>query len=122
MRRVLLCAGKLGHELIGRRDELSAPVAVVRIEQLYPWPEEQILAILDRYPAATQVCWVQEEPANMGAWNFVHGRLHRILRDRVELRHIAAAEERRARRAGASPSTSASRSSCSPRRSRTSER
>ena len=61
----------------------------MRIEQLYPWPEEQILAILDRYPAAHQVWWVQEEPANMGAWNFVHGRLHRILRDRVELRHIA---------------------------------
>ena len=89
MRRVLLCTGKIGHELIGRRDELGAPVAVVRVEQLYPWPEEQILAILDRYPAAHQVWWVQEEPANMGAWNFVHGRLHRILRDRAELRHIA---------------------------------
>jgi 2-oxoglutarate dehydrogenase E1 component len=89
VRRVLLCTGKLGHELIGRRDELGAPVAVVRIEQLYPWPEEQILAILDRYPSAHQVWWVQEEPANMGAWNFVHGRLHRLLRDRHELKHLA---------------------------------
>ncbi len=89
VQRVLLCSGKLGHELIGRRDESGAPVAVVRIEQLYPWPEEQLLAILDRYPAAEQVWWVQEEPANMGAWNFVHARLHRILRERVELRHIA---------------------------------
>jgi 2-oxoglutarate decarboxylase len=89
VRRVLLCSGKLGHELIGRRDETGAPVAVVRVEQLYPWPEEQLLAILDRYPAAEQVWWVQEEPANMGAWSFVHARLHRILRDRVELRHIA---------------------------------
>jgi multifunctional 2-oxoglutarate metabolism enzyme len=89
VQRVLLCSGKLGHELIGRRDDLDAPVAVVRVEQLYPWPEEQILDILDRYRAATQVWWVQEEPANMGAWNFVHGRLHRILRDRVELRHAA---------------------------------
>ena len=87
--RVLLCSGKLGHELIGRRDELGAPAAVVRIEQLYPWPEEQLLAILDRYPAATEVWWVQEEPANMGAWSFVHARLHRILRDRADLRHIA---------------------------------
>ncbi|MGZ4756556.1 MAG: multifunctional oxoglutarate decarboxylase/oxoglutarate dehydrogenase thiamine pyrophosphate-binding subunit/dihydrolipoyllysine-residue succinyltransferase subunit [Acidimicrobiia bacterium] len=89
VRRVMLCSGKLGHELMERREELQAPVAVVRVEQLYPWPEEQILAILDRYPAAEQLWWVQEEPANMGAWNFVHGRLHRILRDRVELRHIA---------------------------------
>ena len=47
--------------------------------------------ILDRYPAAKQVWWVQEEPGNMGAWNFVHGRLHRILRERVELRHVAPA-------------------------------
>ncbi len=89
VKRVLLCTGKLGHELIARRDELGAPVAVVRVEQLYPWPEEQILAILDGYPAASQVWWVQEEPANMGAWNFVHGRLHRILRDRAELKHLA---------------------------------
>ena len=56
-----------------RRDELGAPVAVVRIEQLYPWPEEQILAMLEQYPARDQVWWVQEEPANMGAWNYVHG-------------------------------------------------
>jgi 2-oxoglutarate dehydrogenase E1 component len=87
--RVLLCSGKLGHELIARRDELGAPVAVVRIEQLYPWPEEQLLEILDRYPSAREVWWVQEEPANMGAWSFVHARLHRILRDRADLRHIA---------------------------------
>jgi len=89
VRRVLLCSGKLGHELIARRDELGAPVAVVRVEQLYPWPEEQLLAILDRYPAATQVWWVQEEPANMGAWTFVHSKLHKLLRDRADLRHIA---------------------------------
>jgi 2-oxoglutarate dehydrogenase E1 component len=89
VRRVLLCTGKIGHELIARRDELGAPVAVVRIEQLYPWPEEQILEILDGYPVARQVWWVQEEPGNMGAWNYVHGKLHKILRDRADLRHLA---------------------------------
>ena len=89
VQRVLLCAGKLGHELIGRRAELGAAVAVVRIEQLYPWPEAQILALLERYPSAQQVWWVQEEPTNMGAWSYAHSRLHRILRDKVELRHIA---------------------------------
>jgi 2-oxoglutarate dehydrogenase E1 component len=89
VRRVLLCTGKIGHELIARRDEVEAPVAVVRVEQLYPWPDEQILEILDRYPAARQVWWVQEEPGNMGAWNFVHGKLHKILRDRADLRHLA---------------------------------
>jgi len=87
--RVLLCAGKLGHELIGRRDELGAAAAVVRVEQLYPWPETDLLAEIARYPDAREVWWVQEEPENMGAWSFVHGKLHRVLRDRAELCHVA---------------------------------
>ncbi len=102
VRRVLLCTGKMGHELMDARDEAGAPVAVVRVEQLYPWPEREILDLLDRYAQAHQVWWVQEEPANMGAWNYVHGKLHRILRDRAELRHIA-------RRASASPATGSSK-------------
>ena len=55
-----------------------AAVAVVRVEQLYPWPEEALAAVLGRYPDADQVVWVQEEPENMGAWSFAHGRLHRL--------------------------------------------
>jgi 2-oxoglutarate dehydrogenase complex dehydrogenase (E1) component-like enzyme len=98
VRRVLLCTGKLGHELMDKRDELNVPVAIARIEQLYPWPEPEILTLLDRYPAATQLWWVQEEPGNMGAWNYAHGKLHRIVRDRLDLRHIA-------RRASASPAS-----------------
>ncbi|MGZ8766588.1 MAG: multifunctional oxoglutarate decarboxylase/oxoglutarate dehydrogenase thiamine pyrophosphate-binding subunit/dihydrolipoyllysine-residue succinyltransferase subunit, partial [Acidimicrobiia bacterium] len=91
VRRVLLCTGKVAHELMDRRDEAGATVAVVRVEQLYPWPEADILRVLDRYPAATEVSWVQEEPANMGAWNFVHGKLRRMVRNRAELRHVARA-------------------------------
>jgi 2-oxoglutarate dehydrogenase E1 component len=87
--RVLLCTGKIAHELMDRRDELGASVAVVRVEQLYPWPERQLVALADKYTGCGEVWWVQEEPANMGAWNFVHGKLHRILRDRAQLRHIA---------------------------------
>jgi len=67
-------------------------VAVVRIEQLYPWPDAELLATLGRYPGAHEVVWVQEEPENMGAWNFVHGRLHRLLRDRYTLRHVSRPE------------------------------
>ncbi len=89
VRRVLLCTGKIAHELMDRRDELGAPVAVVRVEQLYPWPERQLVALADKYTGCEQVWWVQEEPGNMGAWNFVHGKLHRILRDRAQLRHVA---------------------------------
>jgi 2-oxoglutarate dehydrogenase complex dehydrogenase (E1) component-like enzyme len=98
VKRVLLCTGKLAHELMDKRDEVNAAAAVVRIEQLYPWPEAEIFEALERYPAATQVWWVQEEPANMGPWNFAHGKLHRILRGRAELRHVA-------RKASASPAS-----------------
>ena len=98
VRRVLLCTGKLGHELMDKRDELGAPAAVVRVEQLYPWPEDDILTTVAKYPNAREVWWVQEEPANMGAWNFAHARLARALRDRAELRHVA-------REASASPAT-----------------
>jgi len=89
VRRALLCTGKIAHELMDRRDQLGAPVTVVRVEQLYPWPERQLIELAEKYTGCDQVWWVQEEPANMGAWNYVHGKLHRILRDRAQLRHIA---------------------------------
>ncbi len=108
VRRVVLCSGKVAHEAMQRRDERlggggpvrAAPpvephppaVAVVRVEQLYPWPQRQIGDVLDRYPAATEVVWLQEEPENMGAWSFVHSRLHRILRDRYALLHVSRPE------------------------------
>jgi 2-oxoglutarate dehydrogenase E1 component len=90
--RVVLASGKVAFDAIARRDKTGAPVAVVRIEQLYPWPEEQLAGILARYESATEVVWLQEEPENMGAWAFVHGRLHRLLRDDFELRHVARIE------------------------------
>jgi multifunctional 2-oxoglutarate metabolism enzyme len=89
--RVILCTGKIAHELMDERDRRGAPAAVVRVEQLYPWPEAELFALLDRYPDAKQVFWVQEEPANMGAWNYIHIRLHRVLRDRAKLKHVARA-------------------------------
>lgn len=95
VRRVVLCAGKVAYDALARRDELglaAAPVAVVRVEQLYPWPKDALVELLDRYPAAEEVVWLQEEPENMGAWNFVHGRLHRLLRDTYRLRHVSRAE------------------------------
>ncbi len=75
--RVIFCSGKFGQELIARRDAQSAPVAVVRIEQLYPWPREEIAAALARHPDAA-VFWAQEEPGNMGARYFARRRLEEI--------------------------------------------
>ena len=98
VRRVLFCTGKVGHELMDTRDEMGATAAVVRVEQLYPWPEDDIVATLDRYPNAREVWWVQEEPANMGAWGYVQSKLARLLQGRDELRHVA-------REPSASPAT-----------------
>ncbi len=72
MRRVLLCSGKVAYDLLAAREaEGSDDVAVVRVEQLYPLPSSELVQTLERYPNAGEVVWVQEEPANMGAWQFM---------------------------------------------------
>jgi 2-oxoglutarate dehydrogenase E1 component len=100
VRRVVLASGKVAFDALERRrsrlgqggDPPAEAIAIVRVEQLYPWPEGPIEDVLDRYPNASEVVWLQEEPENMGAWTFVHGRLHRLLRDRFALRHVSRAE------------------------------
>ena len=92
VRRVLLCSGRVAFDLIRHRDDLDAPAAVVRVEQLYPFPVEQIRDALDGFEQATEVFWVQDEPENMGPWPFVHGRLHSLLRDSHRLVHVAREE------------------------------
>ena len=76
-RRVVFCTGKFGHELIARRDEVKAPVAVVRIEQLYPWPRDEVAAAIARYPNAA-IFWAQEEPGNMGARYYARRRIEEV--------------------------------------------
>jgi 2-oxoglutarate dehydrogenase complex dehydrogenase (E1) component-like enzyme len=72
VRRVLLCSGKVAYDLGAYREsEGIADTAIVRVEQLYPLPGQQIREALDRYPNATDIAWVQEEPSNMGAWQFM---------------------------------------------------
>jgi 2-oxoglutarate dehydrogenase E1 component len=69
VRRVVLCAGKVYYDLAARQRETNATeVAIVRVERLYPLPVSELRAELGRYPNAESVTWVQEEPANMGAW------------------------------------------------------
>jgi 2-oxoglutarate dehydrogenase E1 component len=90
--RVLLCSGKIAHELAAARDSDDLDVAVVRIEQLYPWPEDQVREILDSYPSARLVRWVQEEPENMGAWSFVQRRLALLCGPDRTLDHVSRPE------------------------------
>ena len=85
VRRVVFATGKIAYEAIARREKEGTPVAVVRVEQLYPWPEEQVAAAVARYENADSVVWLQEEPENMGAWTFVRGRLEAILAGDYEL-------------------------------------
>ncbi len=76
VRKVVLCAGKLGWELLDRRDKLAKKdTAVVRIEQLYPLHESMLREVLASYPKASQWVWAQEEPRNMGAFLFIRDRL-----------------------------------------------
>jgi 2-oxoglutarate dehydrogenase E1 component len=99
-RRVVLSAGKAWYDLAERRQRASVKdVALVRVEQLYPWPEEPLRAILDRYEGAESVVWAQEEPRNRGGWTFVSQpeRLPALLGGRP-LGYVG-------RRASASPAT-----------------
>ena len=92
VRRVVLASGKMAIDLLAERARREANhVAIVRLEQLYPWPEEQIVDILARYENAGEVYWAQEEPANMGAWTFASAKLARILGDDYVLGHVARA-------------------------------
>ncbi|MGE0880391.1 MAG: multifunctional oxoglutarate decarboxylase/oxoglutarate dehydrogenase thiamine pyrophosphate-binding subunit/dihydrolipoyllysine-residue succinyltransferase subunit [Acidimicrobiia bacterium] len=75
VRRVVLCSGKVAWDAFAERDKRNAPVAIIRVEQLYPFPEQAIGALLDLYPNAREITWLQEEPLNMGPWPFVFHRM-----------------------------------------------
>ena len=92
VRRVVLCSGKVVWDAMAERSKRNAPVAVVRVEQLYPFPLEQIQQILATYPNAKEVVWLQEEPENMGPWNFVEQRLWRLKEKGYDLHHVSRVE------------------------------
>jgi 2-oxoglutarate dehydrogenase E1 component len=97
-RRILVCTGKIGHNLrVERQKRNLTDVAIVFVEQLYPWPEAELQAALDAHPSATEIVWVQEEPANMGAYTYVQPLLKRLAGDRALLKVT--------RTASASPAT-----------------
>jgi 2-oxoglutarate dehydrogenase E1 component len=86
--RIVLCSGKVYYDLLAAREERSAQhVALMRVEQLYPLPQQQLVAALEPFHAATELVWVQEEPANMGAWTFIEPHLRGLAGDRT-LRYI----------------------------------
>ena len=93
VKRVIFCSGKVAWDALAERDARNAPAAIVRIEQLYPLPTEQMLQILqERYPNAKELRWLQEEPENMGAWNFIEHRTWRVKERGYDLQHVARVE------------------------------
>jgi 2-oxoglutarate dehydrogenase E1 component len=90
VRRVVFCTGKVYYDLnVAPR---PAEVAIVRIEELYPWPHAAIQQVMERYPAIEEVVWLQEEPRNMGAWTFVQPRLRASAGAAVGVRYIGRPE------------------------------
>jgi 2-oxoglutarate dehydrogenase E1 component len=73
VQRLIFCTGKIYYDLLAAG--IPESVAVVRVEEIYPWPHEEVARIVDLYPQIDEVAWVQEEPKNMGAWTFVAPRL-----------------------------------------------
>jgi len=103
VRRVVLTAGKVHYDLLAaRRKAESSAVALIRLEQLYPLPAQQLTAALAGYPSTTDVVWVQEEPANQGAWAHIALSLAEHLPPAARLRRVS-------RRAAASPAAGSSK-------------
>ena len=74
--KIYFCSGKIYYELVERRKAAAVTdTAILRVEQFYPFPEASLLSVLAQYPSASTFYWVQEEPQNMGAWNFILSRL-----------------------------------------------
>ena len=89
VKRILFCSGKIAYELISKKESLGVKdIAVVRIEQLYPYPAEQVQQILEKHKGA-EVCWVQEEPANAGAWEYLSSRYQHFRNSRLISRPVS---------------------------------
>jgi 2-oxoglutarate dehydrogenase E1 component len=90
IRRVILCAGKIAIDLLAQESRRqNTDIAIVRVEMLYPFPDEEVRRVLERYKRAEEVVWVQEEPRNMGAWNYVSPVLASLVSPGVTLDLIA---------------------------------
>lgn len=91
VRRVVLCSGKVVYDLQAAREERKATdVAIVRVEQLHPFPAKALAAELKKYPAATEVVWCQDEPENQGPWNYVRP----LLRDMITSKQVLGVSSR----------------------------
>jgi 2-oxoglutarate decarboxylase len=92
VKRAVLCSGKVYYDLAAAQAPDRASLTLIRLEQLYSFPEEELLAVLRSYPSLSEVVWVQEEPRNMGSWFFVEPRLRALLPQGFPLRYVGRPE------------------------------
>ncbi|MCE2397993.1 MAG: 2-oxoglutarate dehydrogenase E1 component [Gemmatimonadetes bacterium] len=101
LRRLVLCSGKVYYDLISARERPQSdqktepapdPVAIARVEALYPFPANALSALVGRYPLLETVVWAQEEPMNMGALTYIIPRLRSLLPSKIRLRHASRPE------------------------------
>jgi len=86
VKRVIVCSGKVYYDLVRKREEKKATdVAILRVEQLYPFPHKAFSTELKKYPNATDIVWCQDEPQNQGAWFFVQHYVHENMADGQKL-------------------------------------
>ncbi len=92
IKRLVLCSGKVYVDLMATNDKTpAAAVAVVRVEELYSFPREELAEVIGSYPNLEEIAWVQEEPQNMGAWSYIAPQLYELLPASIPLRYIGRA-------------------------------
>jgi 2-oxoglutarate dehydrogenase E1 component len=92
IKRLVLCSGKVCVDLItSERRKASPDIAICRVEQLYPFPKVALGEVFDAYPAVRDIVWLQEEPENMGAWEFMRPLIEEMIGGRCPLRYIGRA-------------------------------
>jgi 2-oxoglutarate dehydrogenase E1 component len=93
VRRVVLCSGKVYYDLVAAAAGADrSRFALTRLEQLYSFPTEEVRTMFARYPNMAEVVWVQEEPRNMGPWDYVEPRLRAIISPALPLRYVGRPE------------------------------
>jgi len=86
VKRVIACSGKVYYDLVKHREAKGADdVAIIRVEQLYPFPHKAFAAEIKKYPKATEIVWCQDEPQNQGAWFFIQHNIHENMLDGQKL-------------------------------------
>src|SRR5438552_9211163 len=89
VRRLVFCSGKIYYDLLEK--DRPAGIAIVRVEELYPWPLN-VARVVDAYPNVEEVVWAQEEPKNMGAWTYVSPRLRASTGNQLTVRYVGRPE------------------------------